>query len=64
MYMYFFNKKIVFIVFIYRLFVFYRFICMLYIYVFVVEFNCYIGRGENYRGIYYRIVIGKNCVNW
>lgn len=64
MYMYFFNKKTVFTVLIHRLLVFYRFICMLYIYVFVVELNCYTGRGENYRGTHHRTVTGKNCVNW
>lgn len=62
--MYFFNKKTVFTVLIHRLLVFYRFICMLYIYVFVVELNCYTGRGENYRGTHHRTVTGKNCVNW
>lgn len=64
MYMYFFDKKTVFTVLIHRLLVFYRFICMLYIYVFVVELNCYTGRGENYRGTHHRTVTGKNCVNW
>lgn len=60
----FFYKKTVFTVLIHRLLVFYRFICMLYIYVFVVELNCYTGRGENYRGTHHRTVTGKNCVNW
>lgn len=34
------------------------------IYVYVVELNCYTGKGENYRGTHHRTVSGNICVNW
>lgn len=63
MYMYFLNKKTVFTV-LTKITCFFidLFVCNIYVY--VVELNCYTGRGENYRGTHHRTVTGKNCVNW